>query len=45
MEDSLENYLQSEEECRANCEGPFDQGWFPDFIPSIASTRSLIIRN
>lgn len=40
MEESLEQLLQSEEECRAQCEGPFDQGWFPDLIPSIASEFS-----
>ena len=34
---SLTEYLQSEIECRAMCEGPFDQGWFPDFISSVAS--------
>ncbi|KAK4871674.1 hypothetical protein RN001_015798 [Aquatica leii] len=37
MEESLVSYLQAEEECRALCEGPFDQGWYPDLIPSIAN--------
>ncbi|XP_044257307.1 prolyl 3-hydroxylase 1-like [Tribolium madens] len=37
MEESLVAYLQADEECRAQCEGPFDQGWYPDFIPSIAN--------
>ena len=37
MELSLDEYLQADSECRALCEGPFDQGWFPDFISSIAS--------
>ncbi|XP_018578753.1 prolyl 3-hydroxylase 1 [Anoplophora glabripennis] len=37
MEESLGAYLQAEEECRAQCEGPFDQGWYPDFIPSISN--------
>lgn len=37
MEESLVSYFQAEDECRAYCEGPFDQGWYPDFIPSIAS--------
>jgi len=41
MEMSLSEYLLSEEECRAQCEGPFDQGWFPDFISSISSNFSL----
>lgn len=37
MENSLFSYLQTEEECRAHCEGPFVQDWFPDFIPGVAS--------
>jgi hypothetical protein len=37
FEESLGAYLQTEDECRAQCEGPFDQGWYPDLIPSIAS--------
>ncbi|KAF5293323.1 hypothetical protein FQR65_LT10988 [Abscondita terminalis] len=37
MEESLISYLQAEEECRALCEGPFDQGWYPDLIPAIAN--------
>ena len=43
MELSLTEYLQSEEECRAQCEGPFDQGWFPDFISSISSTYIFLV--
>lgn len=39
MELSVVEYLTSEEECRALCEGPFDQGWFPDFISSISSNH------
>lgn len=38
MEESLTWYLLAENQCRAQCEGPFDQGWYPDLIPSIAST-------
>lgn len=37
MEESLVEYLHSEEKCRAKCEGPYDPGWFPDFIPSISN--------
>ncbi|KAK9872974.1 hypothetical protein WA026_020322 [Henosepilachna vigintioctopunctata] len=37
MEESLTDFLQAGEECRAQCEGPFDHGWLPDFVPSIAS--------
>jgi hypothetical protein len=42
IEESLEDYLKSEEECRAYCEGPFDQGWLPDFISSIASKFTFV---
>ncbi|XP_044752189.1 prolyl 3-hydroxylase 1-like [Coccinella septempunctata] len=37
MEESLVDFIQAEEECRAQCEGPFDHGWLPDFFPSIAN--------
>lgn len=37
FESSLESYMESEEECRIYCEGPFDQGWYPEFTSSIAS--------
>jgi hypothetical protein len=37
FEESLDDYLENEEQCRTYCEGPFDQGWNPDFTPSIAS--------
>lgn len=37
MEESLASYLHAEDECRAQCEGPFDPGWYPDFVPAIAS--------
>nr|CAD7402412.1 unnamed protein product [Timema poppensis] len=36
IEESLDELLKEEEECRAFCEGPFDQGWFPDFVSSIS---------
>jgi hypothetical protein len=45
IEESLEDYLRSEEECRAYCEGPFDQGWFPDFVSSIASKSPFVYTN
>ena len=44
MELSLIEYLEAEEECRALCEGPFDQGWFPDFISSISSKLKLFLK-
>jgi len=37
FESSLESYMESEEECRIYCEGPFDQGWYPEFTSSVAS--------
>lgn len=43
MEESLVSYLRAEEECRAQCEGPFDQGWLPDFVPAVASKCIFII--
>ena len=39
---SLTEYLIAENECRAMCEGPFDQGWFPDFVSSVASKYFII---
>lgn len=44
MEESLLSYLQSEEECRALCEGPFNQGWFPDFIPAVSNHFTYCLR-
>ena len=41
MELSLQEYLHSDDQCRVMCEGPFDQGWFPDFISSISSKLYL----
>ena len=37
FESSLRSYLASEEECRFYCEGPFDQGWHPEFTSSVAN--------
>ncbi|CAL7946478.1 unnamed protein product [Xylocopa violacea] len=37
FETSLKTYLAAEEECRSYCEGPFDQGWYPEFTSSIAN--------
>ncbi|CAH1153591.1 unnamed protein product [Phaedon cochleariae] len=44
MEESLSAYLQAEEECRAHCEGPFDHGWYPDFIPSISNHFTVSLK-
>lgn len=37
MEKSLKLFYDEYENCRFLCESPFDQGWFPDFVSSIAS--------
>ncbi|KAK2710608.1 cartilage-associated protein-like [Artemia franciscana] len=37
MELALKYFLEEEDECRILCEGAFDQGWFPDFISSVAN--------
>lgn len=42
MEESLVSYLQAEEECRVQCEGPFDPGWYPDFVPAISSKTAIL---
>jgi tetratricopeptide (TPR) repeat protein len=44
FEESLGAYLQTEDECRAQCEGPFDQGWYPDLIPSIANHFTFVLK-
>lgn len=45
FEASLESYIESEEECRIYCEGPFDQGWYPEFTSSVASETHDLTRN
>lgn len=37
FENSLESYMETEENCRNYCEGPLDQGWYPEFTSSVAS--------
>lgn len=37
MEGALVEYLKTEKICRALCDGPFDQGWLPDFTLSVAN--------
>ncbi len=37
LEASINEFIKANDECRADCEGPFDQGWLPDFTSSIAS--------
>nr|CAD7594767.1 unnamed protein product [Timema genevievae] len=44
IEESLDELLKEEEECRAFCEGPFDQGWFPDFVSSISNHFTFCLK-
>ncbi|KAF7994187.1 hypothetical protein HCN44_011456 [Aphidius gifuensis] len=37
FEKSLIIYMDSENDCRIYCEGPFDQGWHPEFTSSVAN--------
>ena len=42
MEEAVDKYLRAEDNCRFRCEKPFDMGWFPDFITSVASKAFII---
>ncbi|XP_014480867.1 PREDICTED: prolyl 3-hydroxylase 1-like isoform X2 [Dinoponera quadriceps] len=44
FETSLESYIESEEECRIYCEGPFDQGWYPEFTSSVANHFAFCLK-
>lgn len=44
MEQVIPKYLESEEDCRFDCEKPFDMGWFPDFITSVANHFTFCLR-
>jgi len=44
MEAALEAYWKSLQDCRAMCDEPFDQGWFPDFVSSIANHFTFTFR-
>ena len=37
FEKAVADFYVAEEECRAECERPFDMGWFPDFVTAVAS--------
>lgn len=45
FETSLESYMEFEENCRSYCEGPFDQGWYPEFTSSVASKIQVNLIN
>ncbi len=42
MEGALKRYFSADDKCRAACERPFDMGWFPDFITSVASKKAIL---
>ncbi|XP_071546845.1 prolyl 3-hydroxylase 1-like isoform X2 [Panulirus ornatus] len=44
MEKSLSLFYKAYEECRYLCEKPFDQGWYPDFISSVANHYTFTLR-
>ncbi|KAK7067091.1 procollagen-proline 3-dioxygenase activity protein [Halocaridina rubra] len=44
MEESLREYYRADDDCRKLCEKPFDQGWFPDFISSVANHYTFTLR-
>ncbi|XP_011057841.1 PREDICTED: prolyl 3-hydroxylase 2-like isoform X1 [Acromyrmex echinatior] len=44
FENSLELYIESEEECRIYCEGPFNQGWYPEFTSSVANHFTFCLK-
>ena len=37
FETAIQAFLKSLDRCRLSCDKPFDQGWFPDFVSSVAS--------
>lgn len=42
LEFSLKSFFDAEEQCRFYCEGPFDQGWSPEFTTAVSSKNQLI---
>lgn len=44
MEHSLKMFLEEYQNCRYMCESPFDQGWFPDFVSSVANHFTFTLR-
>ncbi|XP_076061271.1 prolyl 3-hydroxylase 1-like [Oratosquilla oratoria] len=44
MEKSLELYWEEDLDCRMMCEAPFDMGWFPDFVSSVANHFTSTLR-
>ncbi|XP_042238725.1 prolyl 3-hydroxylase 1-like isoform X2 [Homarus americanus] len=44
MEKSLALFYDAFEVCHHLCDNPFDQGWFPDFIASLANHYTFTLR-
>jgi len=44
MEAALSGYWTALRDCRTMCDEPFDQGWLPDFVSSIANHFTFTLR-
>jgi len=44
MEQALQLYLQEETLCRVGCEKPFNMGWYPDFVSSVANHFTFCLK-
>jgi len=44
MEESLRLYLKEEDDCRLQCDKPFDQKWYPDFTSSVANHFTFCLK-
>jgi len=44
MENSLRLYLKEEDDCRLQCDKPFDQKWYPDFTSSVANHFTFCLK-
>ena len=44
MEEALKLYLQEENICRVGCEKPFNMGWYPDFVSSVANHFTFCLK-
>lgn len=44
MEEALTMFLQAEEECRLDCDKPFDMGWYPDFTSSVSNHFTFCLK-
>lgn len=44
MEMAVQKLVLAEEMCRHACEKPFDMGWFPDFVTSVANHFAFCLK-